>query len=195
MTEPRTLTTLALLAAAGLAFSLTASDARSEDGAPEFELDTAHTSVVFAADHGGFSKTFGMFREFEGGFALGANPRFGFTVPVKSIFTNNKKRDQHLLSPDFFNAAEHPTITFKSTKVNVTDTGYEVTGDLTLHGVTKPVTLNFEKLKEGDFMGSYRVGFMVNFTLKRSDYGMDNMIGPVGDDVEMWISFEGTRKG
>jgi len=193
MTDPRTLTSLALLAAAGLAFSLTASDARSEDGAVDYKLDTAHTSVVFAADHGGLSKTFGMFREIEGGFALGANPRFEFTVPVKSIFTNNKKRDQHLLSPDFFNAAEHPTITFKSTRVEEAEAGYEVTGDLTMHGVTKPVTVLFEKLGEKEFMGAYRAGFAANFTVKRSDYGMDNMLGAVGDDVEMWFSFEGTR--
>jgi polyisoprenoid-binding protein YceI len=176
--------------------------------ADNYALDTAHTSVIFGISHMGFSYTYGRFNKVDGKYMLDeANPaasNFELTIDAGSIDTNDPKRDGHLKSADFLNAGEFPLITFKSTEVKVkqadasaaatdtTQTVYEVTGDLTMHGVTRPVTLPLILLKVGPGMdGKKRSGFLCEARLLRSEFGMTNMIPAVGDDVAVTISFEG----
>ena len=163
--------------------------------AEDYDLDPAHTSIVFKIKHLGISSVYGRFNEVEGAISTGSSPSFQFTVKTDSVDTNNKKRDDHLRSPDFFNAKQFPVITFKSTEVHAHGDKLHVTGDLALHGVTKHIEVNLKKLGEAEMpKGTHRVGFETTFTLKRTDFGMDKMIGPAGDEVTLLISFEGTRK-
>src|SRR5947199_2429672 len=112
--------------------------------ADDFTVDAMHSSVTFKISHLGLSWVHGRFDAFSGGFTLDADysgkNSFAMTIKTESVDTNNQKRDDHLRSPDFFNAKQFPAITFKSTAVKPVQNGYQVTGDFTLHGVTKPVT-------------------------------------------------------
>jgi polyisoprenoid-binding protein YceI len=187
-----------------LAFLLAVSASARSVRADDFAIDNAHSSIIFGVSHLGYSITYGRFNNVSGKFTLDAKgpeaSTFQVALDVASIDTNDAKRDEHLKGPDFFNAGEFPVITFKSTKVapRKTETGImlDVTGDLTMHGVTKPVTLELQKLGEGPGPGGndFRTGFSGTAKLKRSDFGMTNMVGPVGDEVAITISIEGIRK-
>lgn len=162
----------------------------------KYLIDGSHTSVVFSIDHLGISKTYGVFRKVTGEFALDAkkpaNNRFEVMLDVESLDTNDAKRDEHLRAADFFNANQFPEITFKATKVESSETELKVTGEFTMHGVTKKVTLPFVNGGEAkDPYGNSRVGYSGEFTMKRSDFGMKTMVGPIGDEVTIEISFEG----
>ena len=198
--NPRLLST-ALVALACLSTSQSAS------AAPEaYTVDPAHTSIVFSVSHTGFSYTYGFFRKAEGQYILDkANPaacQFRFTIQTNSLDTNHPERDKHLMSPDFFSAQEFPTITFVSTscaQANTPDGSivYNVTGNLTLHGVTRSITIPLRMLGEGvGPFKDYRSGFLTNFTLKRTDFGMSNLLdnNMVGEAVAVTISFEGSRQ-
>jgi len=168
--------------------------------ATQWELDTAHTGLVFEIGHLGMSRTYGRFNTIEGDFAFSADDlagsSFSFTVQAKSVDTGHEKRDNHLRSPDFLNVRQYPEITFKSTKIEPGDESntFKLTGDLTLHGTTKTITVDLVKLGEGkDPWGNERIGFETEFSIKRSDYGMDKMLNAVGDEVELQLSFEGTK--
>ena len=103
-----------------------------------------HSSVTFKISHLGLSWVHGRFDDVAGNFTIDPNDpgkdSFDLTIKAQSVDTNNQKRDEHLRSPDFFNVKQFPLLTFKSTAVKATDSGLEVTGDVTMHGVTKPVT-------------------------------------------------------
>ncbi len=165
-----------------------------------YSIDGSHTAVVFKINHLGFSNTYGRFNTVEGSFTLDrdAVEKSAVTVKIKSesIDTNDAKRDKHLRSPDFFNVKLHPEISFTSTAIKkLSDTEFEVAGNLLLNGVTKPVTLKLTKNGEGsDPGGNHRVGFDTSLVIKRSDYGMNYMAGAIGDDVTLMISTEGVRK-
>lgn len=159
-------------------------------------IDGSHTSAVFSVQHLGISRTYGMFRTVSGQFSLdpknAASNTFEVTLDVESIDTNDAKRDEHLKAADFFNSKQFPEITFKATKVEQTKDELKLTGDFTMHGITKKVTLPFKKGGEAnDPFGNARIGFSGEFTLKRSDFGMKTMVGPIGDEVAVEISFEG----
>jgi polyisoprenoid-binding protein YceI len=167
--------------------------------AETYAADTAHSSVVYRVKHLNTSFAWGRFNDIKGAFTLDeGNPaegRFDFQVKADSIDTADPKRDQHLKSPDFFNAVQFPTITFKSQSITRSTNGYEVTGDLTLHGVTKPITLKVIQTGAGkDMKGTPIAGIETSFTIKRSDFGMSKMIPAVGDDVWVNVSIEGARK-
>lgn len=166
--------------------------------ADEYALDPAHTGFTFKIQHLGVSWTYGRFNACEGSFRIDPNPaNVAFTLQIKtdSIDTGNQQRDDHLRSPDWFNSKQFPLITFKSTAVKPVTDGYEVAGDLTLHGVTKPVVLTLDGGGKAEFpQGVRRTGFTTNVVLKRSEFGMKTMVGPVGDDVYLSISFEGIKK-
>ena len=168
-------------------------------GADTFKIDPVHSSVIFSVKHLGVADFYGDFREISGTVAFDAadpsKSSVDITVPVEKIDTRNEKRDQHLKSPDFFNAKQFPTLTFKSTKVEGSGDSYSVTGDLTIHGVTKPVTVQFKKGAETKGQqGETRTGGEAKFTIKRSDYGMTFMNGPLGDDVNIILSLEGIKQ-
>jgi polyisoprenoid-binding protein YceI len=148
------------------------------DLAGTYALDPAHTRIGFVARHAMVTKVRGAFNEFEGTATLdGANPAASHvevTISTASIDTRNAQRDEHLRSNDFLAMQEYPQITFSSTGVRqVDDTTFEVTGDLTIKGVTKPITIpfTFEGAAKDPF-GHLRAGFEGSVTINRKDYGI-----------------------
>jgi polyisoprenoid-binding protein YceI len=167
--------------------------------ADDYAFDPVHSSVSFKARHLDISWIHGRFNEMEGKISLDrddpAKSSFELSIKADSVDTGNKARDEHLRQPDYFDTKQFPTIDFKSTSVKAVKGGYEVTGDFTMHGKTKKITLNFEGGKEIEFMGTKRVGFATELSLKRSDFGFDKKaIGPIGDEALIFIDFEGARK-
>ena len=183
------------LAIVALAFIAGGLNARADD----YTVDAAHSAATFRASHVGLTWIPGRFKDVSGTMTVDAKNaaanRFELTTKVDGIDTNNAKRDEHLKSPDFFNAKQHPTITFKSKSAKQVDGGLEVSGDLSLHGVTKPVTIVFKGGKSTEFpKGVQRIGYTADFTIKRSDFGMDKMLEAVGDEVQVQFAVEGTKK-
>lgn len=163
--------------------------------ADQWKVDPDHTAIVFSISHLDISHQHGRFNKIEGSITTGEQASFGFTVQAASIDTNNAKRDDYLRGPDFFNVRQFPTITFTSTEATANDDGYELTGDITLHGVTNPITVQMVKVGEGDDpWGNYRIGFETTFTVNRSDFGMTHMPEMVGDEVTLTVSFEAIRQ-
>ena len=142
-----------------------------------WNVDPAHSSIEFRVKHLGISTVRGSFREFEGRIEIGedvaSSKAFG-KIKAASIDTGEPKRDEHLRSADFFDVENHPEITFESTSIEVIDEDeFHVTGDLTMHGVTKPITLHAEVTgTEEDPWGNTRVGLEAQGELNRSDYEM-----------------------
>lgn len=177
--------------AAGLLLLLTG----SAFAADSFEIDPGHTQVQFAVDRFGFNDTLGVFPDLKGELVLDrANPENSHvevTVQIASIDTNNAFRDKILVSPPWFDAAKYPTMHFVSTKVERTgDDTAKVTGDLTLHGETHPITLDVKLNKLGAYpvTNGTAAGFSATGMLKRSDFGMKTAPKKfVGDDVSIRI--------
>jgi polyisoprenoid-binding protein YceI len=169
--------------------------------APEtYEVDAVHSTVLFRIQHAKAGNQYGRFNDMSGTFTLDdANPSAAsvkLEVKAGSIDTANAKRDDHLRGPDFFNVAQFPTITFVSTAVaKAGEHAFDVTGDLTLHGVKKSVTVRMEKVGAAkDPWGNFRAGFEGVLTIKRSDFDMKNMLEVVSDEVRLILAFEGIRK-
>jgi polyisoprenoid-binding protein YceI len=163
----------------------------------EYSVDAVHSSVGFKIQHLGLSWIQGRFNDISGSFTLDKDPAkssFTLTLKTDSIDTNNKNRDDHLKGGDFFNAKQYATITFKSTSVKAVEGGYEVKGDLTMHGETKPISFTLKGGKEVDFMGKKHTGFTTELTLKRSDFGMDKFKEMLSDEVPVSVGFEGVKK-
>lgn len=171
-----------------------ATPAAKSSAAEVFKVDGVHSAVLFRIQHMGAGMFWGRFNAVEGTITFdGANQlAFDVSVDVGSIDTASSKRDDHLKSPDFFNAKEFPKMTFKSTSATKT-TGnfYEVKGDLTMHGVTKPITAKVEWIGTTD-MGARRAGFEATFTVNRADFGMNYGIdkGALGRDVQVIVALE-----
>jgi polyisoprenoid-binding protein YceI len=166
--------------------------------ADEYAVDVAHTGVGFRIAHLGLSWTYGRFNDCSGSFVIDPDPArcsFSLTIKADSIDTGNAKRDEHLRSPDFFNVKQFPAITFTSSAVRAVKDGYEVTGNLTMHGVTRSISFALVGGRKAEFpKGVQRTGFSTELVLKRSDFGMDKFSQALSDDVHVAISFEGTRK-
>ncbi len=165
----------------------------------DYAIDPVHSGVTFQIRHADVSWIPGRFNEFSGECTLDtADPSkssFKMTIKPDSVDTNNAKRDGHLRSPDFFNTKQYPAIDFVSTAVSAIEGGYQVTGNLTLHGETKPVTFELKGGKMVKVMGQ-RTGFTTQFKVKRSDFGVGAKFEPpmLGDEVWVTISFEATKK-
>jgi polyisoprenoid-binding protein YceI len=166
--------------------------------ADNFAIDDAHTAVTFKVSHLGLSWTCGRFNDVSGSFVLDADPTkssFELTIKTESVDTGNKKRDGHLQTPDFFDVKQYPAIVFKSTEVKAVEGGLDVIGDLTMHGVSKPLRFTLKGGNKAEFpKGTQRTGFSTELKLKRSDFGMDKMKEAIGDEVYIAISFEGVKK-
>ena len=139
--------------------------------------DTAHSTIGFSVKHLGIATVRGSFGEFEGTLEVGddlASAKVKGSAKVDSIDTSEPQRDAHLKSADFFDAENHPELTFESTSVREIDgETFEITGDLTMHGVTKPITLKAEvQGTETDPWGNERVGLEITGKLERSDWNM-----------------------
>jgi polyisoprenoid-binding protein YceI len=165
--------------------------------AENYTVDAAHTSVTFKISHLGLSWTHGRFNDVAGSFVVDADPaKSSFTLNIKpeSIDTGNRQRDDHLRSPDFLNVKQFPAMSFKTTAVKAASDGYDVTGDFTMHGVTKSIKFNLTGGKTAEFPpGTKRTGYSTDLVLKRTDFGV-GAAGPIGDEVHVSISFEGTSK-
>lgn len=144
-----------------------------------YTIDPSHSRIGFVARHAMVTKVRGSFNEFEGtGYFDAENPansRAQLTIKAASIDTRNADRDNHLRSNDFFDMDTHPTITFTSTGVEKVDPEhYRVTGDLTIKGVTKPVSVDFEYTGTAvDPYGNTRIGFEGKATVNRKDWGVN----------------------
>jgi len=144
-----------------------------------YTIDPSHTSISFVARHAMVTKVRGAFNDFEGTITVdGENPSNSsaeVTIQAKSIDTRNADRDAHLRSNDFFDMDTYPEITFRSTEIEqLSDTEYRVTGDLTIKGTTKPVTIDFTYTGAAvDPFGNQRIGFEGKTTVNRKDWGVN----------------------
>lgn len=166
--------------------------------ADEYTYDSVHSSVSFKARHLDISWIHGRFNEVEGKFSIDrqdpSKSTFQLKIKAESVDTANKARDEHLRQPDYFDTKQFPTIEFKSTSTKAITGGYEVTGDFTMHGKTKKITLVLKGGKEIDFRGKKIVGFSTEIALKRSDFDFDkSQIGLIGDEALIYIDCEGSR--
>jgi polyisoprenoid-binding protein YceI len=185
--------------AAALTTLFAALSAPRPASAADYDIDPVHSGVNFKIAHMGISWVYGRFDSFSGGFTLDpSNPAassFAMSIKVDSVDTNNKKRDEHLASPDFFNVKQFPGMDFKSTAVKAVDEGFQVTGDFTMHGMTKPIALTLKGGRTAEFPpGTKRTAFVTQFTVKRSDFGIDKFKDMLGDEVYVDISFEAIQK-
>jgi len=163
-----------------------------------YEIDAAHSTVIFRAGHLGIGAVYGRFRAISGEFTMGKKPAdqtVKLEIDPNSVYTAVRKRDEHLKGPDFLNAKQFGTITFVSTKVKKVGKAFKVTGKLTLHGVTKTVTVTMKHLGSGkDPLGNYRAGFEGNLVINRMNYGITHMKGAVGNKIGLTIAIEGIKK-
>jgi len=186
---------LALIVA--LTLAATPGAARAADS---YKVDPAHSFALFKVGHLGVSFVHGSFTGISGKIIYDKKDIKGnfveIVVGVDSVNTNNADRDAHLKRDDFFHAEKYPTMSFKSKRFKKLEgEKYEVTGDFTLHGVTKTITVIAEVTGEGkDPWGGVRAGFETAFTIKRSDYGMDKNIPAAGDKVWVTLNVEGIRE-
>lgn len=175
--------------------------------AATYTIDTAHTAAGFKVRHLMISNVKGEFTKTTGTVNFDpknlASSSVDATIDVNTISTREDKRDAHLKSPDFFDAAKYPTITFKSTKFEGAGAGkYKVAGNLTLHGVTKPVVLELTNVtpETKGMQGEARIGGQASTKINRKDFGltwsktMDGGGAVVGDEVEITLDLELIRK-
>jgi polyisoprenoid-binding protein YceI len=171
----------------------------------EWKIDPAHSEADFAIKHMAISTVHGNFRGISGAIKFDpanvAKSGVEATIDVTSVDTGVAARDTHLKSPDFFDVAKFPTMTFKSTKVEKTGDGFAVTGDLTMHGVTKSVVLQLEAPGNEQSMDGKSVhrGFTAHTTVNRKDFGLA-WNGPLksgemalGDDVRIELDIEAVK--
>ncbi|ANP35277.1 MULTISPECIES: YceI family protein [Rhodobacterales] len=184
-----------------LAAALTGAAATAAVAAPEkYVLDSSHSQVVFNYNHLGFSTTWGMFSGFEGEIMFDkedpAASSVSVSMPVMSMLTGWEARFDHFMSNDFFAATEDEMVTFTSTGIEVTgENTANITGDLTLNGVTKSVVLDAKLNQSGDhpMAGKPWAGFNATTSLLRSDYGLEKFAPYVSDEVQVQISIEAMK--
>ena len=178
--------------------SLLAATATTAFAAPQkYDIDNGHTQVIFSWNHFGFSNPSAMLEKFTGDFMLDTaditKSSISISFPLEGLHTGVPKLDEHLKSPDFFDAAKFPDITFKSTKVEKSGAnGLKVTGELTIHGVTKPETLDVKINKIGDnpMMKKASAGFDATTTIKRSEFGVGKYVPAVSDEIPVRITLD-----
>ena len=167
--------------------------------AAEYGIAPSHTFIEFEISHLGYSVLSGRFNTYSGSFNWDAdNPAassINITIKTNSIDTNWAERDKHLRSADFLDVETYPEASFKSTKYSGDANGGRLDGVLTLHGVSKPITLQIERVGEGkDPWGGYRAGFKGTTSLKRADFGISYNLGPAAETMQFHLFVEGVRK-
>ena len=191
------LTLITLLFAGSAVF---AADGRKVSVADKYDIDASHSGVVFGWNHFGFSNPSARFDKLEGSVLLDKaelrKSSISVILPVEGLDTGVAKLDEALKSPDFLDAAKYPTITFKSTKIEKTGkNGLKITGDLTVHGVTRPVTLDAKVNKIGVFeipgvIKAQAAGFDATTVIKRSDFGVSKYVPAVSDEIAVRITLD-----
>ncbi|HYD59573.1 MAG TPA: YceI family protein [Noviherbaspirillum sp.] len=185
------------LAAASLILS---SAAFANAPAGNYKIDAAHSVAYFEVGHmNGVSRFMGRFNDIAGDLVVGAPEASKIKVDIKtdSVDTKHDGLDKHLKSPDFFNVVQFPTMSFTSTGVTLNAAGEgSITGNLNLHGVTKPVTFKLKYIGSGPgFKGETRAGYVATSTIKRSDFGMSYGLNKAAtDEVELRINIEAVKQ-
>lgn len=190
------ITPLAVVAQDGL----TRDPARVEAGA--YRFDASHSKITWSVNHLGFSTYVGQFSKVEGDLTLDprapADARLSVTVDTASVGTLNGALDNHLKAPDFLDVARYPTATFKATRIALTgERTADITGDLTLHGVTRPVVVKarFNQAGPNPLNKTYTIGFDGEAVIKRSDFGIDTYVPAIGDEVTLKLEAELQKVG
>ncbi|MEM1013753.1 MAG: YceI family protein [Planctomycetota bacterium] len=163
-----------------------------------YEIDSLHSTIVFSALYMGQSPFYGMFTATSGTMTYdGTNPstlQVDITAPLASLDTHNSDRDAHLKSPDWFNAPEHPNVRFVGGSPSDNGDGtMTMQGELTLNGQTNPVTVTVQHLKAGNTPRGQRMGLGATFTIKRTDFGVNTMVGEngIGDEITLHVGLQG----
>jgi polyisoprenoid-binding protein YceI len=163
----------------------------------KYDIDSGHTQVRFTWNHFGFSNPSATLEQIKGEINLDAadlsKSSVNVTLSLAGLHTGVAKLDEHLKTPEFLDAAKYPDITFKSTKVEKTSAeALKISGDLTVHGVTKPVTFDakINKIGENPMMKSQSAGFDADVTIKRSDFGVVKYVPNVSDDIRVHITLD-----
>ncbi len=166
-----------------------------------YRVDPVHSSILFRVKHMNTAYVYGRFNQFSGMLVVDEkNPERSsvqFEIDLNSVDTGNSQRDDHLRNPDFFNTRQFPKATFKSTRVRkINDTTVEVQGNLTLRGVTKPLTIRVTFTGKGrNPRGQEIIGYETTFTIKRSEFGINyGLNGGLSDEVRVTISVEAIRQ-
>jgi polyisoprenoid-binding protein YceI len=166
--------------------------------ADSFKLDSVHSMVVFQIGHLGVSAPFGIFHAPAGTVTTDGDgvPALDISLPVDKLDMGNAKWEADIKAASWFDVKQFPAITFKTTAVKKTaDNTYAATGDLTLHGVTKSITVTLTKTGEGKGMqGETRIGYSTTFKVSRSEYGMTTYVGPIGDEVTLMVNVEAIKQ-
>jgi polyisoprenoid-binding protein YceI len=175
--------------------ALTQNPAEVRAGA--YALDSSHGKITWSVNHLGFSTYYGQFVNVQAQLTLDpanpANSTLTATIPLTDVAPNDDRLKAHLQTADFFDTANHPTATFVSRSVTVDaddPTEATVVGDLTLRGVTRPVTIEVEFNQAGTAMGAYKTGFDGEATIKRSEFGINYALPAISDEVELHIEGE-----
>ena len=171
--------------------------------ADEYKIDPVHSSAVFKINHLGASNTYGMMPNVTGTLTFDENDAsknaITISVDATSVSTFNAGRDKHLSGPDFFNSKQFPAITFKSTAWKKTGDGtYDITGEFTMLGVSKEITVSAEHIGYGkNRSGDVLTGFDSTFVIDRTDYGMAYGVadeGGIGKEVTITIAIESAKQ-
>ncbi len=167
--------------------------------AAEYRIDPGHSFVQFRIQHLGFSWLYGRFNKITGEFSHDAsNPggnRINVEIDTASIDSNHAERDKHLREKDFLDVKKYPAASFQSTRYQGDADQGVLHGELTLHGVRRPISIEVKKLGEGkDPWGGYRAGFIGTTSLRLSDFGITYNLGPASKTMELELGIEGIRK-
>ena len=171
----------------------------STGSAANYTIDLSHAFIQFRISHLGFSVLSGRFNDFAGTFSWDKDDpnaaSIALTVQTASIDSNWAERDKHIRGSDFLDVENFPEATFNSTKYTGDSSGGKLDGLLTLHGVTKPITLDVKAIGEGDDpWGGYRAGFAATTTIDRTDFGISYDLGPSANMMEFDLFIEGIRQ-
>jgi polyisoprenoid-binding protein YceI len=183
---------LGLLLSLSASFSATAADYA-------VDIKGMHAFIQFRIMHLGYSVMVGRFNDFAGEFSWDKdNPSassISIDIKTNSIDTNHAERDKHLREDEFLDVKKYPRATFKSTKYHGDASGGKMDGILTLHGVSKAISLDVEVLSEGDDpWGGYRAGFQARTSIRRADFDMERDLGPASETMDFDLFIEGVRK-
>ncbi len=183
---------LGLLLTVGLSFPAAAADYL-------VDIKGMHAFIQFRIIHLGYSVMVGRFNDFDGEFTWDKdNPSassISINIRTASIDTNHAERDKHLRGDDFLEVKKYPDASFKSTRYRGDARGGKMDGILTLHGVSKPITLDVKVIGEGDDpWGGYRAGFEASTSIRRADFGMEYNLGPAAETMDFELYIEGVRK-
>ncbi len=175
-----------------------ATAAPSASAAITCSIDEAHSLALFRVHHLGASQFWGRFNDVDGSFTFvpgsAEGMKFDITIKTDSVDTGVDKLDQHLRSPDFFAAKDFPAMTFVSTGAKKTgENTYDLSGDLTIRGTSKSITVKLESTGVAEFGMGKKAGFEAIFTIKRGDFGVNYMLdkGALGNDVRVVVCLEG----